>query len=181
MKLVCKLRLFSVPSCQIDQIDQIDQDQVSLCFFTEMSQYTGLQSQDSLTESRRVSQKQESKITPVDSCRGRRSRKLSPRVFSDWTCCGFMLMRLAVLAPHWLLLSEGAVPPLGGVRQLWSGLSQTDSEAEDRQEVQVTNQKPPERRVKRKYRENTKLSSRLCPLILLQAVLFFNNIYNHLS
>lgn len=124
MKLVCKLRLFSVPSCQIDQIDQIDQDQVSLCFFTETSQYTGLQSQDSLTESRRVSQKQESKITPVDSCRGRRSRKLSPRVFSDWTCCGFMLMRLAVLAPHWLLLSEGAVPPLGGVRQLWSGLSQ---------------------------------------------------------
>lgn len=148
MKLIWKLRLFSVQSCQIDQTDQ---DQVCLCSAGDFRE-TFHQSEDSLTESRRVSQKLESKITPVDSCRGRRSHKLSPRVFSGWTCCGFMLMRLSLLAPHWLLRSEGAVPPLGGVRQLRSGLSQTDSEAErDRKssdEPETT--RKTERRVKRK-------------------------------
>ncbi|KAM8738974.1 nuclear factor NF-kappa-B p100 subunit isoform 3-T3 [Acanthopagrus schlegelii] len=66
-----------------------------------------------------------------------------------------MLMRLSLLAPHWLLRSEGAVPPLGGVRQLRSVLSQTDSEAErDRKssdEPETT--RKTERRVKRKMTE----------------------------
>lgn len=69
--------------------------------------------------------------------------------------------RWPLLRPDWLLLSVGAVPPPGATvefgRTRWFRSDQSQilqcggfSWAEERKEVKLTNQKPPERRTKRK-------------------------------